>query len=293
MANKKISQQKNNITVLNDDVWIRAIEDQSGTPTDGYIKASQFAKADQINDVDGDTFIKVGTGNKVDIKSGLSTGHLITFKKLDDTEVFQLDEIGNIYNDGNFQLVRKDTSSLFVGTSSSHAGINNVINSVYVGYLSGNAVTTGDDNTAVGTRSLYTNTLGAKNVAIGAYAGYLGSAKSFNTYVGAFAGYRHTQHSSIFIGSYAGQWHTSESDIYILDNQNRGSKNGEKANVMMYGIFDPDMYEQILKVNGVFMVGTFTTTDRNLITPEARMIIFNSTTGKFQGYTGAGWVDFH
>jgi len=42
MANKKISQQTNNITVLNDDVWIRAIEDQSGTPTDGYIKAIQL-----------------------------------------------------------------------------------------------------------------------------------------------------------------------------------------------------------------------------------------------------------
>jgi hypothetical protein len=35
------------------------------------------------------------------------------------------------------------------------------------------------------------------------------------------------------------------------------------------------------------------TTQRNALTAAAGMIIFNTTTSKFQGYDGSAWQDFH
>jgi len=38
---------------------------------------------------------------------------------------------------------------------------------------------------------------------------------------------------------------------------------------------------------------TFTTTQRNALTPFNGMLIYNSTTSKIQGYAGGAWVDLH
>ena len=49
-------------------------------------------------------------------------------------------------------------------------------------------------------------------------------------------------------------------------------------------------------LRGVFYPPILTTTERNSITPtyvSTGAIIYNSTTGKFQGYAGVGWTDFH
>jgi len=49
-------------------------------------------------------------------------------------------------------------------------------------------------------------------------------------------------------------------------------------------------------LRGVFYPPILTTTERNAITPSSvstGAIIYNSTTGKFQGYAGVGWTDFH
>jgi hypothetical protein len=49
-------------------------------------------------------------------------------------------------------------------------------------------------------------------------------------------------------------------------------------------------------VRSVFYPPILTTTERNAITPtyvSTGAIIYNSTTGKFQGYAGVGWTDFH
>ena len=43
----------------------------------------------------------------------------------------------------------------------------------------------------------------------------------------------------------------------------------------------------ILKSKGM------TFADRDSLTPEAGMIVFNTSNNKFQGYTGSGWVDLH
>jgi len=44
---------------------------------------------------------------------------------------------------------------------------------------------------------------------------------------------------------------------------------------------------------GVLQTSTYTSTERSNISASAGMIIFNTSTNKFQGYTGSSWVDLH
>jgi len=39
--------------------------------------------------------------------------------------------------------------------------------------------------------------------------------------------------------------------------------------------------------------GSYTTTQRNAISAANGMVVYNSTTNKFQGYAGGSWVDLH
>ena len=38
---------------------------------------------------------------------------------------------------------------------------------------------------------------------------------------------------------------------------------------------------------------SYTTTQRNALSPSNGAVIYNSTTDKFQGYAGSTWVDLH
>ncbi len=44
---------------------------------------------------------------------------------------------------------------------------------------------------------------------------------------------------------------------------------------------------------GAFKVNSLTTTQRNALTAANSMIVYNTTTGKFQGRAGGAWVDLH
>ena len=47
------------------------------------------------------------------------------------------------------------------------------------------------------------------------------------------------------------------------------------------------------RVSGYHKVGNLTTVERDALTAESGMIIYNTTDSKFQGRTGAAWVDLH
>ena len=42
-----------------------------------------------------------------------------------------------------------------------------------------------------------------------------------------------------------------------------------------------------------FKLASYTTTERDALTPENGDTIYNNTTDKFQGYAGGAWVDLH
>ena len=44
---------------------------------------------------------------------------------------------------------------------------------------------------------------------------------------------------------------------------------------------------------GALTVPRMTTTQRNALTAAVGMIIYNTSTSKFQGYAGSSWVDLH
>lgn len=48
-----------------------------------------------------------------------------------------------------------------------------------------------------------------------------------------------------------------------------------------------------LNTSGMTMFGTYTTAERDNLTPTNGTVIYNSTTDKFQGYAGGTWVDLH
>jgi hypothetical protein len=50
---------------------------------------------------------------------------------------------------------------------------------------------------------------------------------------------------------------------------------------------------EISSTTKALLVSRMNTTERNALTAAAGMIIFNTTTSKFQGYDGSAWQDFH
>lgn len=87
--------------------------------------------------------------------------------------------------DGVNYLGTADNVPLNFRVNNQKAGrIDQIINNTFLGYLSGNANTTGFENTVVGSEALYSNTIGQQNTAIGAFAMQFNTTGSVNTATG-------------------------------------------------------------------------------------------------------------
>lgn len=91
--------------------------------------------------------------------------------------------------------------------------------------------------------------------------------------------------------------------VYILSTPDNGSTwkgvtvdSGGRLCVGGTGVAQTDSALDVTgnaRVSGYVMGGSFTTVERDALTPEAGMIVYNTTDSKFQGRTGVAWVDLH
>jgi len=76
--------------------------------------------------------------------------------------------------------------------------------------------------------------------------------------------------------------------IFVLSLSN-GINNPNESNAANYFTFDGDG----IFTSPVISLGSKTFSQRDSMTAKEGMIIFNTNSKKFQGYTGTGWVDLH
>jgi len=140
-------------------------------------------------------------------------------------------------------------------------------NNTFLGDLSGNFTTTGQNNIGIGTDTLEDLTSGMDNtvvgceagddlssaddtVLIGSRAGYQITSGARNTIVGEKSGYTLTTgDSNVFLGRRAGYYETGSNKLFI-DNDARASEADARVKALLYGIFDPATDNQYLYVNG-------------------------------------------
>ncbi len=108
-----------------------------------------------------------------------------------------------------------------------------------------------DENSAFGAYSQYKIRNGGKNTSVGAFSMYLSMSAEKNTAIGMGSGYNTDGSSNVFIGAYSGYYSNSDNELYI-DNQKRGSNDGEKNKSLVYGKFAENISDQMFKINGMF-----------------------------------------
>ena len=118
-----------------------------------------------------------------------------------------------------------------------------------VGHQSLHQISTGEGNTGVGYATLYSNTTGLGNTAIGFVALQKLQTGSRNTALGYGAGVNSNGDNNVFIGFYAG-YHETGSNKLIIDNRNRNNEAESRGKALIYGIFDDNLANQHLNING-------------------------------------------
>lgn len=154
--------------------------------------------------------------------------------------------------------------------------------------------TNGNENTAVGYDAMRSNQTGAYNCALGLESLYNNVDGVNNSAVGYQAGKANVSgNASVFLGYQAGQYETASNSFYVHNGLGVSNLATGKSNSLMYGIFNAAYTSQYLFINGVACVGTFTSTERDALTPVNGMILYNSTTSKLQARASGSWVDLH
>lgn len=54
-----------------------------------------------------------------------------------------------------------------------------------------------------------------------------------------------------------------------------------------------DLEKHIIEHNIIGVIPTLTTEERDALTPRNGIIVYNTTTDKFQGYAAGSWIDLH
>ena len=185
--------------------------------------------------------------------------------------VHQIDAEGNIYNNGKFVNVIKNSNSVFIMTKSSHAdlttastctaagvralsSIKNGTNNTAFGYAALVFLASGSQNCAFGANALY-NTTGGQNVGIGYYAGYDNRGGALNVYIGYLSGFNNQGSNNLFIGSHSGYYQSTVSNRLVIDNIGRADAATELTDALIVGTFNSSVNSQEIYFNAknIFM----------------------------------------
>jgi glutamate synthase domain-containing protein 3 len=138
------------------------------------------------------------------------------------------------------------------------------------------------NNTAVGSKALYTNTRGYDNTAIGFQSGFQNSTGSGNVFIGYKAGYNETGNEKLYIDN------SDTSDPLIL---------GDFANdkLKVNGTLEVNGALEVngsMEVNGAMEVTSQIQISSSNDTPQSGMVRWNDELQDFEGYNGTEWVSF-
>ena len=179
---------------------------------------------------------------------------------------------------------------------------------VAIGKQAGESITSGLYNTCINYSGAKITT-GGFNTAIGFYANGEGEAgANYSVCIGYNAGGSATElDDNIFIGRSAGSTNTYSRVIGIglnstptANNQIRiGSSDYDHVSIptkasVGTGAPAASAALEVSSTTGGLLLPRMTTAQRDAIgSPAAGLMIFNTTTSKFQGYDGSTWVDLH
>lgn len=141
-------------------------------------------------------------------------------------------------------------ANLYVGDN---AGNGSGRFNVMLGMDSGKVITTGSNQTFVGFETGKVTNSGSNSTFIGYRAGFSNIVGSSNTYLGANAGYYSTGSNNVFVGANAGYKET-DSNIFTVDNQIRSSQSMGKTSSLIYGTFNSNPNNQIIRFNSLVEV---------------------------------------
>lgn len=134
-----------------------------------------------------------------------------------------------------------------VGNQALHANTSGV-NNIGLGDLALAANLGGSANLGIGTAALQSNTSGSSNVGIGIVALSSNVSGNYNVGIGQNSLNAVLGSNNVGIGYFAGAYETGSNAFYI-NNIDQATTAGDKANSLMYGVFNATPASQTLRVN--------------------------------------------
>lgn len=168
-----------------------------------------------------------------------------------------------------------------------------------VGHKAMYSQTSGSYNTVVGASAMYANATGIHNTIIGYNADASNSAMAAgneNTVIGSQTGNgagSHSKSGCVFIGFKAGYYETNDDKLYIENSDTSFPLIGGDFYLNRVGINtgNPSVSFEVYATDAIKIpVGN---TVSRPASPAAGMMRFNTSTLKFEGYTGSAWVNLH
>jgi hypothetical protein len=216
----------------------------------GEITSHSHPYKDRIEDTAKTTYVDTdSTANCVEMKgNGATTAIIAKIKNSSDTEVFQVDANGSIWNNSKL-IFRTTPSNVMLGTQTTHVNTDTL--NVYIGYESGRGVVGSaiNSNTCVGAYSGY-SIRGGENTLIGYQAGYYVYQNIKNTFIGKGAGLNYnTGSSNICLGYFAGARQTSLSNKFFVDNVYRATAADDLSQAIINGTMAAAPADQDLRIN--------------------------------------------